>query len=115
MYVLFAEPTQPQELVVRRFSPTKITIDWEKPEVFDGPMSWYNIRYRPLTEPSGSSINKSVSDSSITLTINCSAFDEAVPFVFEIFSMIGSGGKEKMVRTPVKIEEEMCGGAMPCK
>ncbi|XP_033636455.1 uncharacterized protein LOC117297492 [Asterias rubens] len=109
----FAEPTQPQELVVRRFSPTKITIDWEKPEVFDGPMSWYNIRYRPLTEPSGSSINKSVSDSSITLTINCSAFDEAVPFVFEIFSMIGSGGKEKMVRTPVKIEEEMCGGAMP--
>ena len=115
MFVTFAEPTKPMDLKAYMTSPTKIKLEWNEAQMQNGPLTGYEIHYRPSDVPSLYSINKSVLEPSVDLSINCSAYNEAVTFIFEVFSSTGMSEDDKLFGDSVWIEKDMCGPGFSSK
>ncbi|XP_022102836.1 interleukin-6 receptor subunit beta-like isoform X2 [Acanthaster planci] len=109
---LFSVPTRPRNVRSHKSSSTEIELRWEPPETINGPFFGYEVHYWPSSDPQ-SSTNKSVSVTQAVLSVDCSMFEEAIPFMFKIFTVTGWNEEDKLLGEPVLLEKEMCGTDLP--
>ncbi|XP_038067318.1 interleukin-12 receptor subunit beta-2-like isoform X2 [Patiria miniata] len=109
----FSRPTLPRNLGHRKASSTVIDLSWDRPESLNGPLLGYEVHYWPSGDPSHGSVNKSVSVTQAVLDVNCSAFQEAVQFTFQVFAVTGLDEGHKLLGPPTQLEKEMCGADYP--